>query len=383
MPHILLVFESATTIEFNVAGVPAAARAIHAMSRPGEISGCTLVADQGWVPSGNLLSECERLASGFSVSFGAVPGDGEVIAVRGEAFVDALARAHGSMQRADILLALSGARASARPSPVSDLRDAARRILAATGKSGDGIVSRHLNRPISRAISGQLLKVRGLTPFHATIGTALIGLAMVLSLVFGGGAGLIAGAVLFQAASIFDGVDGEMARATFRTSKEGAALDSFIDACTNLAFVLGVTINVLMAGDAVGAAAGAFSLTTLAAGLTMIGRRSKTRNEPLNFDMVKGHFRDPHRRSLVREGLVYLTMRDFYAAAFALLIIVGLTHFVLLAFATVALGWFCVTAVLLNRHARRPAGIRVEKPAPAKVSEQSTTEPARKAFGSA
>jgi CDP-L-myo-inositol myo-inositolphosphotransferase len=54
--------------------------------------------------------------------------------------------------------------------------------------------------------------------------------------------GLIAGGLLFMPL-VFDGVDGEIARATFRSSPAGAALDTGVDMATNLAFMLGVTIN--------------------------------------------------------------------------------------------------------------------------------------------
>ncbi|MFS0772749.1 CDP-alcohol phosphatidyltransferase family protein [Sphingomonas sp. 1P08PE] len=230
---------------------------------------------------------------------------------------------------------------------------AGRQILAATGKAGDGIVSRHINRPVSRAISQQLLRVPGIRPFHASVGTALLGLAMVSALLFGGNAGMIAGALLFQAASIFDGVDGEMARATFRTSKEGASLDSVIDAGTNLAFITGVTVNVGLAGDLVGAAAGTASLLTLALGLTLLGRRARNTGQAVNFDVVKTQLRKGGARSTLTECLIHLTMRDFYAAACAILIVAGLTHLVLLAFATVTAGWFCVTIAALTRSSTR------------------------------
>ncbi len=52
--------------------------------------------------------------------------------------------------------------------------------------------------------------------------------------------------------------------------------------------------------------------------------------------------------------LIHLTMRDFYALACALLILAGLTHFVLVAFATVALGWFAVTTFVLARAQASP-----------------------------
>lgn len=351
LSHIFLVFENAATVECNVAGLPAGARAVHALTRDDGISGCTLVADQGWTASGELILECERLAPGLPVIFAQTPPAGDAMAVCGEAFVAALARHHGSASRDDLLFALMDARRR-RTAPQNALRRASRDILAATGKRGDGIVSRYVNRPISRAISGQLLKVHGVEPSHASIGTALLGLCMALALVLGRDAGLIAGALLFQAASIFDGVDGEMARATFRTSRTGAALDSAIDAATNLGFVLGVTVNVALAGDRLAASAGGIALVALAAGLALIGRRARATRQPLNFDVVKGHLRQ-RSHTMVMDCLIHLTMRDFYALACALLILAGFTHFVLLAFATVAIGWFGVTAFVLARTSQK------------------------------
>ena len=69
--------------------------------------------------------------------------------------------------------------------------------------------------------------------------TRLLALAMLPVLLLGGETGLILGGILFQAASVLDGVDGEMARATFRTSPSGATLDSAVDIATNLLFVAG------------------------------------------------------------------------------------------------------------------------------------------------
>ena len=374
LSHIFLVFENAATVECNVAGLPAGARAVHALTalaREDGIDGCTLVADRGWTASGDLILECERLAPGLPIRFAQTPPASDAMAISGEAFVAALARRHGAASRDDVLFALVDARL--RPArPQDALRRASRDILTATGKGGDGIVSRYLNRPISRAISGQLLKIRGFEPSHASIGTALLGLCMALALVFGGQAGLIAGAVLFQAASIFDGVDGEMARATYRTSKFGAALDSAIDAGTNLAFLLGVTINVALAGDTLGAGAGGIALVTLAAGLALIGRRARATRQPLNFDVVKGHFRQ-RDHNIVMDCLIHLTMRDFYALACALLILAGLTHFVLVAFATVALGWFAVTTFVLARSARKPDAAKM----PGTRSDYTDAQPSR------
>jgi hypothetical protein len=69
----------------------------------------------------------------------------------------------------------------------------------------------------------------------------------------------------------------------------------------------------------------------------------------MNFDVIKRHFRKARRRSRAMELLIHLTMRDFFAAACAILILVGLTHWLLLAFATIAVGWFAVTLTVLAR----------------------------------
>lgn len=170
---------------------------------------------------------------------------------------------------------------------------------------------------------------------------------MAMCLVFGGPVGLVLGAILFQAASIFDGVDGEIARATFRTSARGAMLDSVIDAATNLSFIAGLATNLGLAGDRNAAWAGATGLMMLAFGLFLIGRRAKALGQPINFDVIKVHFRK--QKSAVMEWLVWLTMRDFFAAAGAFLILMGGARQALFAFATVAAIWLTVVINVLLR----------------------------------
>ncbi|HTG38418.1 CDP-alcohol phosphatidyltransferase family protein [Sphingomonas sp.] len=369
MPQILVLFSGAATAEYRVAGIPAAARAAHALAaleHSGDIDGCAIIAGPDWTPGAEVIAECARLAPRLPTRFSdSDPGD-DVVVVRGERFVAAVARQPGEPRRDGVLPVLFDALSRPDAAPVGGaagmraLRRASRDILSMTGKAGDGIVSRYVNRPISRAISGLLLKVPGLTPFHASIGTAVLGIAMTLALILGNGPGLIAGAILFQAASIFDGVDGEMARATCRTSREGATLDSVIDACTNLAFVTGVTANVGLAGDLSGALAGGIALLALASGLLLIGTTVTAAGEPVNFDIVKKHFRRNGRPNRITEWLIHLTMRDFFAAASAVMILAGLTHSLLILFAAAAVGWFAVTLGVL-RHATRsgPAKPRV------------------------
>lgn len=368
MRQIFVIFSSVATAEYLVAGIPAAARAAQAiasLTAGDDIDHCLIVAGRLWNPGADVLHECARLAPGLRIAFSPQHLDDRAVRVRGERLVAEIARVPGTVGRDDVLWALAAA--SLRPprpasgdgadehAGIRQLRRASRDILAKTGKAGDGIVSRYVNRPISRAISGVLLRVPGVMPWHASIGTAALGIAMTLALILGDEFGLVAGALLFQAASIFDGVDGEMARAAERTSSEGAALDSVIDAFINVAFVTGVAFNVSLSGDLTGAAAGGVALVALASGLFAIGVRVNATGEPMNFDIVKRHFRREGRSSAVTEWLIYLTMRDFFAAASAIMILAGQTQLLLILFAGIATGWLVITLTVLRRTGRGPA----------------------------
>jgi hypothetical protein len=126
---------------------------------------------------------------------------------------------------------------------LGDPRALRRQVLKATGKSTDGLVSRWLNRPVSRAITAQVLLIPGARPWHLTLVTAAIALVMFAALLTGRVWGIMLGGALFHLASVLDGVDGEMARATYRSSRLGAMMDTSVDVASNLLFFLGVTVG--------------------------------------------------------------------------------------------------------------------------------------------
>src|SRR5205085_8231991 len=120
---------------------------------------------------------------------------------------------------------------------IVDLKDGAearRQILLATAKSSDGIISAWLNRPISQRLSSFALRIPAIPPSHLSLVTAAVLVLMFFLLLRGGHDSLIFGGVLFHVASVFDGCDGEIARATHRTSAAGARLDTFVDVAGNL-----------------------------------------------------------------------------------------------------------------------------------------------------
>lgn len=213
-------------------------------------------------------------------------------------------------------------------------------IVRATGKAGDGLVSRWLNRPLSQRITLLVLGIRGARPIHVTALNALLAILIVPILVTGGHTGLILGGILFQAASVLDGVDGEMARATWRASPAGATMDSAVDIATNLLFVSALTVNLaLRDGDAIGWIGG-WAVALSIVGGTLIALRVRAGGGPLGFDLFK-------RRSVRIRGfvdLIYwavqtLTGRDCFAFLFMALILAGLERTALSIYAGVGTIW--------------------------------------------
>ena len=365
MAHIVLLFSSAATANCLVAGIPAAARAAHQVVLGAQAGQCDIAVPGGWQPGEWLRSELARLAPATSFRFAdadAIAPGPETIYISGEALFPA-AEIRAALENPLALprgMAKNPAnipdhRQQSEASRIADLKKAGNAILLATGKAGDGIVSRYVNRPVSRAMSRFLLRFPGITPLHATFGTAACAIAMALCLFQGGPAGLVPGALFYQAASIVDGVDGEIARATFRTSDRGAMLDSLIDAATNLAFIAGLAFNMWLQGEKLSAAAGVAGLVMLAGGLFLIGMRARASGGPFTFDGIKHHVQA--RRSTLMQWLTWITMRDFYAAAAAVAILAGFAAETLIVFLVGTTGWFIVTlSVLVSTSVKLRAG---------------------------
>ena len=125
----------------------------------------------------------------------------------------------------------------------SGRREAELRLLADLRKGTDGWFARHLNRPVSLQLSRRLAGLP-LSPNFYTAVTFAVGVAAGVVSAFGGYWNLLVGAALFQAASVLDGVDGEIARLTFRCSRAGEWLDSICDDLTNVVYLTGLTLGV-------------------------------------------------------------------------------------------------------------------------------------------
>lgn len=323
-------FASAMNADRLVAGVPAAARLARVLRSVAGDAPLVLVLPEGSALAPRTMAEIARLVPGMAVE---VRASAEGLVIPGETLPDAEA------------LAAVLAGAAPVPPPPADLRaalDAAgRAILRATSKSSDGIVSRRLNRPLSRAVSGHLLRLGGVRPGHATVLTALAALAMLACLIaVPSPAGLAAGAVLFQIASVIDGVDGEIARATFRSSKAGASLDSLVDALTNLAFLGAAGASFAMQGEGTAALVAAGACGVQAIGLAFLGSAAWRREGVLHFEGAKRArlAQQEQRRTLLDD----IVGRDFYCFAFMLAALGGVLGIALGVFLAASLVWLAV-----------------------------------------
>ena len=102
----------------------------------------------------------------------------------------------------------------------------------------DGFVSRHLNRRISRPIA-RLLAHTPVSPNQVSVASLGVALAAFIAFAYDY---YIAAALLAQASSIVDGVDGDLARAKGMASAFGGFMDSILDRYADALIMLGLTI---------------------------------------------------------------------------------------------------------------------------------------------
>jgi phosphatidylglycerophosphate synthase len=212
-------------------------------------------------------------------------------------------------------------------------RQAERRLFRSFIKQTDGWFSQHLNRPVSLWITRRIVHL----PVHPNAVTAfclLLGALSGWSAAQGTPAGLAAGGVLFQIASILDGVDGEIARARLLQSKTGEWLDTVCDDATNALFIAGVTLGVHRATlDLFWLLLGGSSLVVYGVTLLiMYGGLIINRRKATLLAFQEEIRRPGYRPGRVKAWLVALQpfiKRDFYGYAFMVSALLGLPKIII------------------------------------------------------
>ena len=198
-------------------------------------------------------------------------------------------------------------------------------------KPQDGLVSRFLNRPISRRITGVLLKF----PIHPntwTISIFVLPLVAAVFLVRGDYFDVVIGAGIFQLFSILDGCDGEIARAKNLESKFGERLDYFCDFAASLLYVLTLGVGLQRSSEGIVCA-------VLISANELLLRIGKSRASLFSSTFHES-FYARHRTVVGHSGLLnlgegfvwwlfQLTKRDMAILVFLLLALLGLADWIL------------------------------------------------------
>ena len=347
----VLRFDRPEEAERRIAG---AAVAAHLAAAAGLAGGRDIrIAIAGALPLSSPAWDDVHRACPFARLGGSEAGSGLSISgrflVSGESLLRFLeSEAHTLLWRGEAVAVRAGAAggtfvlASDEVVRCDDEREAARWVLKGTEKPTDGVVSRRLNRPISQAISRQLLMIDSIRPWQMTLVTAGIAVVMVVALLTRTYGGLIAGGLLFHLASVIDGVDGEIARATYRSSARGAAFDTTVDMATNLSFYLGFTFAMTrLYGPRVTLLSGASFLLALV-GLAMMVWLARRTGAPGSFDFLKRYYREKCPTGLPRmiiDSFITLMSRDTFAFVWALFILFRRPLLIAYGFAFFALLW--------------------------------------------
>src|SRR5256714_13164902 len=195
-------------------------------------------------------------------------------------------------------------------------------------KPQDGFVSRFLNRPISHRITRFVLKF----PIHPnwwTISIFVLPLIACVFLVRGDYVSIVIGAAIFQAFSILDGCDGEIARAKNLESKFGERLDNFCDFLASLLYVLALGLGLHRSAEGIVCAV----LITANEWLLRAGKSEMSAASPtLHESLYARHLRMIGHSSLLNLGerfvwwLFQLTKRDMAVFVFLILESLGLAN---------------------------------------------------------
>jgi len=198
-------------------------------------------------------------------------------------------------------------------------------------KPQDGFVSRFLNRPISRRITSFLLKF----PIHPSAWTISIFVLPLIACVFlvrGDYVSVVIGAAIFQAFSILDGCDGEIARAKKLESKFGERLDYFCDFMGSLLYVLALGLGLHRSIEGIVCA----GLITANEWLLRAGKNQTS----VASSTLRESFYARHRGMIGHSGLLnlgerfvwwlfQLTKRDMAVVVFLMLALLGLAEWIL------------------------------------------------------
>lgn len=289
--------------------------------------------------------------------------------------VSALERVRDSGERVELeaAIAVMAAQGTARTADIGDalwqdvttrqgVRDAQAKLFGALRKSVDGVIARHINRRFSLAMS-RILMHFPIRPNHVTAFSLAVSLAAAVVAAMATSAEplwLIAGAGLWQLASMLDGIDGELARLKFQSSKFGEWFDTLTDDIGKFTFFIGAGYGLsAITGQSIWfqlCIVGVAIQFTLALNLyRKLIKAGSGSHYALAWE-TKPEAKDTWAARFYPK-MEFLCRRDYYVFAFLVMTIVGLAKMgiILMAATTV---WVLVHELLKPRNAREDFPVR-------------------------
>lgn len=168
---------------------------------------------------------------------------------------DALERALAELARREPVATFAVAELWQEIRNEADVATARRKVLAGAVGIADGVIARHLNRPLSRRITERLV-TRAVQPWQVSLSVFALTLAAGLAFAVGHAG---TGGVLAQTAAVLDGVDGELARIRYQDSAFRRVYDALLDRIGDAAVIGGMTLYAWLAGAGHGVVAIGFA----------------------------------------------------------------------------------------------------------------------------
>ena len=284
-----------------------------------------------------------------------------ILVVRGDQVREAAGRLIQGATLSDLALQL-GAASGLRHMPMergrlldasspTAIRKAEKALFRSLIKDTEGFMSKHVERPISLAISKRLVET-SLTPNQMSLISIFVGLIGALLMSWPDRFWPICGALLFLFHSILDGCDGELARIKFMESRLGGVIDFWGDNVVHAAVFIGIARHWSATKPglwpqvmAVLATAGGLASAALVYWQTM---RSKNAVEPQFTSVVKDHQASSLSRvadALSRRDFIYLVV---------ILAIMGKLEWFLMASAVGAPAFFAALVWIHTRESKAP-----------------------------
>jgi len=231
-------------------------------------------------------------------------------------------------------------------------------------KPQDGFVSRFLNRPVSSRVTRLLVRLP-VHPNALTIAIFILPLIACVFLIRGDYISIVIGAAIFQAFSILDGCDGELARTKKLESKFGERLDYFCDFMASLLYVLALGVGLYRVTEGIVCA-------VLITANELVLRAGKSRMSVSPTELHES-FYSRHHGMIGHSGLLHLgdefvwwlfqlTKRDMAVFVFLAFALLGLAGWILDLWMIVAGASFILSTTAMIRASNSSGDIVTREP---------------------